>query len=133
MKAAQILIAFEPDATAGQKAASLKLADSISQAIRAGADFGALASRFSNDKNTFAIGGVMPEFGVGQFEPAFEEQVFALKDKGQVSGPIESSFGYHIVKMMDRFPVEKDRQIAYPLLKASVLQDERNKLATSVV
>lgn len=129
MKAAQILIAFEPDAGPGQKAAALKLADSLFQAIQSGADFSELAARFSNDKNTLAIGGVMPEFGIGQFEPAFEDQVYTLKEKGQVSRPIESSFGYHIVKLIDRFPVEKDQQIAYPLLRASVQQDDRNKLA----
>lgn len=129
MKAAQILIAFEDDATPAKKAASLRLADSLYAAIKAGSDFGELARQFSNDKNTLAIGGLMPEFGIGQFEPGFEEKVFGLSAIGDVSKPIETSFGYHIVKKIESIPVEKDKNIAYPLLRAAVLEDPRNNIA----
>ena len=129
MKAAQILIAFEDDATPAQKATSLRLADSLYAAIKAGSDFGELARQFSNDKNTLAIGGLMPEFGIGQFEPGFEEKVFGLPAIGDVSKPIETSFGYHIVKKIESIPVEKDINIAYPLLRAAVLEDPRNNIA----
>lgn len=129
MKAAQILIAFEDNATPAQKTAALRLADSLYAAIKAGSDFGELARQFSNDKNTLATGGLMPEFGIGQFEPGFEEKVFGLSAIGDVSQPIKTSFGYHIVKKIESIPVEKGKNIAYPLLRAAVLEDPRNNIA----
>jgi peptidyl-prolyl cis-trans isomerase SurA len=130
IKVAQILIAFEPQVTASQKAASLKLADSLYTAIINGGNFEELARKFSNDKLTLATGGVMPEFGIGQYEPAFEDKAFALQAKGDVSRPFETSFGYHIVKKIDGIPVEKDPKLAYPFLKSAVEEDARSKIAS---
>jgi peptidyl-prolyl cis-trans isomerase SurA len=130
IKVAQILIVFEPDATATQKATALKLADSLYTAIKNGSNFEELVLKFSNDKLTLSTGGLMPEFGIGQYEPAFEDKVFALRAKGEISRPIETSFGYHIVKKIDGFPVEKDFKVAYPFLKSAVLDDPRNKVAS---
>ncbi len=129
IKVAQILIAFEPDVTPSQKAAALKLADSLYNAIMNGSNFEELARKFSNDKLTLATGGVMPEFGIGQYEPDFEDRVFSLRSKGEISRPFETSFGYHIVKKIDGFPVEKDLKIAYPFLKSAVMEDPRSKIA----
>ena len=50
----------------------------------------------------------MPEFGVGEFEPAFENAVFSLKKDGELSKPIETSFGYHLVKRDSHIPVCKN-------------------------
>ena len=130
IKVAQILIAFEPDVTAIQKATALKLADSLYTVIKNGSNFEELVLKFSNDKLTLSTGGLMPEFGIGQYEPAFEDKVFALRTKGEISRPIETSFGYHIVKIVDGFPIEKDLQVAYPFLKSAVLEDPRNKIAS---
>ncbi|MGL6266339.1 MAG: peptidylprolyl isomerase, partial [Chitinophagaceae bacterium] len=130
VKVAQILIAFEPEVTPAQKAAAFKLADSLYSAIKSGSNFEELVRKFSNDKLTLATGGLMPEFGIGQYEPAFEDKVFALGAKGEISRPIETSFGYHIVKKIDGFPVENDLKIAYPFLKSAVLEDPRNKIAS---
>ena len=129
IKAEQILIAFEPDASPAQKAISLKLADSLYDAILSGSNFEDLARQFSNDKMTLATGGLMPEFGIGQFDPEFEDKVFSLAREGAVSRPIETSFGYHLVKKIESIPVEKDKKIAYPLLKAAVLEDARSRIA----
>jgi peptidyl-prolyl cis-trans isomerase SurA len=129
MKAAQILIAFEENATPAQKAVSLKLADSLYASIKAGSDFEDITRRFSNDKNTLATGGLMPEFGIGQFEQEFEDKVFGLRANGEITRPIETSFGYHIVKKIEGIPVEKNKSVAYPLMKAAVLEDPRNTVA----
>lgn len=130
IKVAQILIGFEPDLTATQKATALKLADSLYTAIKNGSNFEELVFKFSNDKLTLATGGLMPEFGIGQYDPAFEDKVFSLGSKGDISRPIETSFGYHIVKKIDAYPVEKDFKMAYPFLKSAVLEDPRNKVAS---
>jgi peptidyl-prolyl cis-trans isomerase SurA len=45
-------------------------------------------------------GGEMPEFGTGKFELPFESKVFALAKDGEISKPIFTGYGYHIVKRL---------------------------------
>ena len=69
--------------------------------IKGGADFSALASRYSDDAGTKSRGGDLGFFRRGRMEPAFEEVAFALKP-GEVSGLVETSYGYHIIKVEAR-------------------------------
>ncbi|MEP6594295.1 MAG: peptidylprolyl isomerase [Ginsengibacter sp.] len=127
MKAAQILIAVPPGADEEQKNNAFKLADSAYRALREGADFYEMAKAISNDKTTYLNGGVMPEFGTGKYEPAFESKAFALQKDDEITMPFQTSFGYHIVKRLGRTPVAEDKNDAEYLasLKQQVQQDAR--------
>jgi peptidyl-prolyl cis-trans isomerase SurA len=103
--AAQILVAFPYQANEAAKAETHRRADSIYQAILGGADFGALAKKFSGDNLSFQLGGILPEFGIGKYEAGFEETAFNLKKDGDISEPYVSAFGYHIIKRIARKPV----------------------------
>ena len=104
VKAAQILIAFPPGATEADKAGAKKLADSVYGRIRKGDDFGRLASHFSNDLVSASANGQIPEFGVGEYEAAFENAVFSLPKDGAVSAPFQTAHGWHIVKRLSLKP-----------------------------
>src|SRR5262249_6821154 len=52
-----------------------------------------------------ASGGVMPEFGVGQYDPEFEKEVFGLKKDGDITKPFLTTHGYHLVKRISMVPV----------------------------
>ncbi|MDT7806617.1 MAG: peptidyl-prolyl cis-trans isomerase, partial [Acidobacteriota bacterium] len=69
--------------------------------VRAGEDFAKLASEFSDDPGSKTDGGDLGWFGHGQMVKPFEDAAFALK-QGEVSGIIESQFGYHIIKLEER-------------------------------
>ncbi len=129
VKIAQILIALAPDAGADQKESARRLADSLYRAIRQGSSFEQLAIGFSHDRNSFANGGVLPEFGVGQYSPAFEEQAFALRDTGDLSAPFETSYGFHILKKLGATPVETDRSLGLAQYRGMVIEDARNEIA----
>ncbi len=75
-------------------------ADSLKSQLDAGGDFEELARQHSVD-TTAPRGGDLGFFQKGQFVPEFEEAVFALK-KGEVSAPIKTAFGYHIIRLNDR-------------------------------
>ncbi|HEY1023492.1 MAG TPA: peptidylprolyl isomerase, partial [Flavisolibacter sp.] len=104
VKAAQILLAVPPNSNEATKAGLKRKADSLYKRLQAGDDFGKLATAFSNDMVSAASGGVMAEFGVGDYDPAFERAVLALKD-GAFSKPFETAHGYHIVKRIKLDPV----------------------------
>ena len=105
IRAAQVLLAFPPGATEAHKASARKLADSLYNRLLKGDDFGKLAAAFSNDVISAASNGQIPEFGVGQYSPAFEAAVFALQKDGAFTKPFQTEHGWHIVKRLSRLPV----------------------------
>lgn len=98
--------------------------DSIYQRVLAGDDFGKLASDLSEDRGSATKNGELPWFGSGRMIPEFEEAAFALKNTGDVSLPIKSAYGWHIIKLLDRKGLD-----TYENLKAElerrVKRDER--------
>lgn len=76
--------------------------DSIYQRIKAGDDFGTLAKNLSDDKGSSIKNGELPWFGTGRMVPEFETAAFALKNTGDISEPIQSAYGWHIIKLLDK-------------------------------
>jgi peptidyl-prolyl cis-trans isomerase SurA len=104
LRAAQILLGFNPDATDAQKQQRKQLADSLYKVLTNGGDFKLLAAQFSNDNLSYQTGGEMMEFGIGKYEPSFENAAFALSKDGDISQPVLTSFGYHIIKRLSLKP-----------------------------
>ena len=107
MKAAEILLAIPPGADSLTLNGRKKLADSLYNRLLQGDDFGKLAAQFSNDVVSAAANGQMQEFGAGQYDAVFENNVFALPKDGAISKPFLTTHGYHIVKRISKIPVPK--------------------------
>jgi peptidyl-prolyl cis-trans isomerase SurA len=135
IKVAQILLAFTPDADEAAKKRTAALADSLYQRLLKGDDIAKLASQFSNDYVSAASGGQVPEFGVGQYDPDFEKAVFSLSKDGQISKPILTAHGYHIVKRISAVPVVTDskKKPYMDELKARVNVSDRMQFAKNLV
>ena len=130
MKAAHILLAIAPGATDSVKAKTKLKADSIYDALMNGANFSDLAKKYSGDNLSFQTGGEIAEFGVGKYDSAFEATAFGLSKDGEISKPVLSSFGYHIIKRISRKPApEKDKETLAGL-KQRVISDPRVSVAT---
>src|SRR5690606_32541157 len=100
----------------------------IYKKLNQGEDFEALAKQFSEDTNSASKGGLLSPFTAGQLSSqAFEEVVFSLEDIGDVSKPFKSNFGWHIVKLYDKKPVESFQNLK-PQLEAQVKRDDRSKI-----
>ncbi|OLY90882.1 peptidyl-prolyl cis-trans isomerase SurA [Cnuella takakiae] len=128
IKAAQVMLAFPPDAPDAEKARLKQQADSIYKALQKGASFEALAERYSNDANSAGAGGLLPEFGVGQYDPVFEQAVFALAKDGAVAPPFVTGHGIHIVKRIARQPAVlsgSEKEAELERLRALVKQSDR--------
>jgi peptidyl-prolyl cis-trans isomerase C len=76
-------------------------ADAIETELKAGGDFAAIAKEKSIDPGA-ANGGDLGFFSKGMMVGPFEDAAFALTDVGQVSEPVESQFGWHIIKLVER-------------------------------
>jgi peptidyl-prolyl cis-trans isomerase C len=100
--AAHILVIVPAESDAAAKAALKARAMEALQAARAGKDFGALARQYSQDGSA-QHGGDLGFFPKGQMVPAFEKVAFSLKP-GEISDLVETQFGYHIIKVIEKRP-----------------------------
>lgn len=115
IQTSHILIRLGQKATEAEKAAAKSKADSIYNAIVNGADFAEMAKKYSADPGSAAKGGQLPMVGPGQFVKEFEDAAYALK-QGEMSKPVLSAFGYHIIKMDERKPLDP-----YEKLKGDIM------------
>lgn len=116
VKPAHILVMLRQKTDKAKVAAAKVRIDSIYNALQAGADFGDMARRLSDDKGTAQQGGELPWIEKGQTFKEFETQAYSLQ-KGQMSKPFESPAGWHIILMKDRRMC-----LPYDTLRASILQ-----------
>ena len=97
LRASHILLRTTGEDTAAVQAQ----AEAIVAEARAGADFAALALEHSQDEGTKALGGDLGEIAPGQLPPEFENAAFAL-EQGQVSDPVTSIIGIHVIKATEK-------------------------------
>lgn len=77
-------------------------ADAIKAELDGGADFATIAQEKSIDPGSGANGGDLGFFGKGMMVPEFETAAFALANPGDVSAPVQSQFGWHIIKLEEK-------------------------------
>ncbi len=97
-RASHILITVASDADKTAVTEARNKAEELLKRIRAGESFSELARKFSQDPGSAREGGDLGFFGKGIMEPAFEKVAFSLKE-GEVSDPVRTEFGFHIIKV----------------------------------
>ena len=102
VQVAHILLKVAPGSTAADSAAMKEKAMDIYNRAIAGEKFAELAEKFSDDKSTSSKGGVLPWFGANKMIPEFIKEISNLKNVNDIAKPFVSSFGWHIVKLLDR-------------------------------
>lgn len=108
LRARHILIKVGQNAPEEQVDKARARIDSIAQRLKAGEDFAELAGEFSEDKSNAAKGGDLGYFKWGTMADPFQEAAFKLR-VGQLSEPVQTRFGFHLIKLEDRRRV-KDRK-----------------------
>lgn len=136
--AAHILIGYDREKNPELAVEAMSKADSIYQELKNGADFAELARKHSSCPSG-ARGGDLDWFGHGQMVAPFDEAAFALAD-GEISKPVATQFGYHIIKRLGtRMPdpektkaiiaqmIQRDARANRPVdAKIAQLKDEYN-------
>lgn len=122
LTASHILVLLRQGATPEQEAAAKERIDSIYAVLKAvpadqlSEKFAELAQKVSDDRGSASRGGALGQFGKGMMIPDFEEAAYALK-AGEMSAPVKSTVGYHLIYMADRHPFE-----SYEYHRASILK-----------
>jgi len=105
LKASHILVLMRQDADAATQARAKARIDSIYAVLQGGADFAEVARRCSDDKGSAVRGGQLGQFGKGMMIPDFEAAAYSLQ-AGEMSAPVKSTVGWHIIKVEERHPFE---------------------------
>ena len=138
VRVAHILISCAPGASPADSAVAYAKIDSLYNAVTKGkADFGKLASQYSDDRGTRETGGDIGFMTALQTLYPFENAVYTTP-VGKVSAPIRTQLGYHIVKVLERRPARGELQVAHILLATPKSKGEEGatlakKRADSVV
>jgi peptidyl-prolyl cis-trans isomerase C len=105
------------------------LVKQLAEKIAKGEDFAALAKEHSRDPGSKDQGGELGFFGRGQMVPEFEEAAFKLKD-GEISPPVRSKFGWHIIKVEER---RAPQVVPFEAVKQRIMDALVQKRAQQVV
>lgn len=97
-----------------------------------GEDFAELARQYSEDHNSASRGGEMQAFTTGRMVPEFISAIHMLTDSGDVSEPVQSQFGWHIIKLIEKTP-PGSYEDEYASLKSRVSRDVRGQLSRKAV
>jgi hypothetical protein len=108
--AAHILVATEEEAK------------TVKDRLNAGEDFAALAKELSTDTTNKDNGGDLGWFSQGTMETAFDQAVFNMQ-AGQISDPVQTSYGWHIIKLLERDENHKYDEATLSQKKSSALSD----------
>ncbi|MBK7764057.1 MAG: peptidylprolyl isomerase [Bacteroidetes bacterium] len=105
IQVAQIMCAVQKSAGKEGDVAAKARIDSVAMMLKGGTKFESLVTKYSDDKFSKNSEGVLATFGVGSMVPEFENAAFGLKNPGDLSAPIKTDFGYHIIKLIKKLPV----------------------------
>jgi peptidyl-prolyl cis-trans isomerase SurA len=123
---AHIMVKTKPQDSISDSA-EIRIND-IYKKIKQGEDFESLAKQFSEDGSTSNKGGMLAPFSAGQLSAqVFEDAAFGLQQIGEVSKPIKTQYGWHILKLYDKKPVQPFLDLK-PELEMKVKRDERSRL-----
>jgi peptidyl-prolyl cis-trans isomerase SurA len=125
VRVAHIMVMTPESMNDEEKLTAEKKINQYYDSLKQGADFADLAMKYSEDRGSAARGGELQWFGTGRMVPEFENAAFALENTGDYSKPIKTSFGWHIIKLLEKKGVDNFEQIK-PELESNVTRSDRS-------
>lgn len=132
VNAAHLMIRVDQKADEATKKAAADKIKMISDSLAAGADWAQMVSRYSEDPGTRNRQGNLQWFAAGEMVPEFEEATFSLKNIGDISKPVLTSYGWHIIKLLGKDPVAPYDALEEQI-KKQLSRDVRSQMAQKAV
>ncbi len=126
IKSAHIMLKSSETMSEDKRSEAQEKIRQIHQELKDGTNWEKLVLQFSEDKSTKAKGGELPWFGTGKMVMEFEDAAFSLANDGDYSAPIQTQYGWHIIKRLEKKPVptydEKKKELQNRITKDSRAQ-----------
>ncbi len=98
----------------------------IHDSLQMGTEFAKMAERYSDDQSSGRQGGKLPAFSSGQMIPVFDSTAFALEKTGEISQPVKSGYGWHIIKLLDKKNIGTYEEVK-PEILSNIKKGDRGK------
>ncbi|MBQ7594388.1 MAG: peptidyl-prolyl cis-trans isomerase [Synergistaceae bacterium] len=102
----------------------------VQEELKAGKSFDVVAKEYSTDPGSALNGGDLGEFPRGVMVPEFEKAAFDLKNPGDVSEPVKSQFGWHIIKLEERIP---ESPTPFEQVKSQIMEELREQKTQDIL
>ncbi|MET4076678.1 peptidylprolyl isomerase [Hymenobacter sp. UYCo722] len=127
IKVAHLMIRMNPSAAKADSLTARKKIDELYSRLKKGESWEKLVAQFSEDAGSAANGGELPPFGTGRMIPSFEEAAFKLQKPGDLAPPVQTPYGWHVIKLIEKQPLAKFADLEAGL-KSKVSKDSRSEL-----
>jgi peptidyl-prolyl cis-trans isomerase SurA len=127
IKVAHLMVRVTPQAPKADSATAHKKINELYGRLRKGESWDKLVAQFSEDAGSAANGGELPPFGTGRMIPSFEEVAFKLQKPGEIAPPVQTPYGWHIIKLVEKQPIPAFTAME-ATLKNKVGKDSRSEL-----
>ncbi|MDQ3290428.1 MAG: peptidylprolyl isomerase [Bacteroidota bacterium] len=127
IKVAHIMVRATPGIPKADSVVAKKKIDAIYSRLARKENWDKITAQFSEDASSATNGGELPWFGTGRMLPSFEEAAFKLTTIGDISQPVQTPYGWHIIKLIERrgLPSFEDME---SYLRSKVAKDSRSEL-----
>nr|WP_295921334.1 peptidylprolyl isomerase [uncultured Dyadobacter sp.] len=127
VRVAHIMIKVDTAAIAAQKESAKTRIEEAYTRLQNGDEWNLVAANYSDDSESRKNGGLLPIFGTGQMVPEIEEAAFGLTRANSYSKPVLTMYGWHIIRLVEKKPLETFANMA-PTLRKKVVNDSRAKV-----
>lgn len=127
IRVAHIMLRHKDTTNVSAKAEVEARIKEIHDLLKQGEDFAEIAQRYSEDQSTSRSGGELPWFGTGKMVEPFENAAFGLEKDGDVSDPVLTNYGWHIIKRLEYKPIPSFKEMETEIRK-KVSRDSRAEM-----
>lgn len=133
VRVAHIMVKAGAGTSADDSVKAVQKINEIHAKLMAGEKFEDLARQFSDDQGSAKNGGALPMFGTGRMVPEFEKVAFSLQRPEEFSAPVKTSYGWHIIKLLEKKPLGTFEELQADL-KQRIQKDSRSEMGkTSMI
>lgn len=127
-----ILVRFDPGNVAQEENARRKISDIYAEIQKENTVWEDIVKANSEDPATKDAGGILPWFGVGTMIPEFELAAFTLTELGEISPPLKTQYGYHILRLEDKRELQPYEELEQSI-KSKILRSSKSGMIQSQV
>jgi peptidyl-prolyl cis-trans isomerase SurA len=132
VQVSHILVRFDPENPSQEENARRKISDIYAEIQKESTIWEEIVQTYSEDFGTKSAGGVLPWFGVGTMIPEFEVAGFSLTEIGEVSPPIKTAYGYHILRLEGKKGLQPYEEVEQSI-RSKILRNSKTGMIESQV
>ncbi|MHA7131331.1 peptidylprolyl isomerase [Algoriphagus namhaensis] len=132
VRVSHLLVRIDPENPNGEDLAKRKVADVYTEIQKETTVWEDIVKNYSEDPSTNQKGGLLPWFTVGSMIPEFELMAFSLTETGEISPPVKTQYGYHILRLEEKRPLESFDNLEKSI-RSKILRASRSSLIESQV